>query len=48
MAHTIAMTILHKPSAGVDHWAVQVSFALCVAGLAAWLITLYWTAPADF
>jgi hypothetical protein len=48
MAHTFAMTILHKPSAGVDHWVVQVSFALCVAGLAAWLITLYWTAPVDF
>jgi hypothetical protein len=32
------MTILRKPSAGIDHWAVQVSFALCVAGLAAWLI----------
>jgi hypothetical protein len=41
MAHTFAMTM-------VDHWAVQVSFALCVAGLAAWLITLYWTAPVDF
>ena len=37
-----------KPSAGEDHWAVQVSFALCVAGLAAWLITLYWNAPVDF
>jgi hypothetical protein len=48
MAHTFAMAILHKPSAGVDHWVVQVSFALCVAGLAAWLITLYWTAPVDF
>jgi len=44
----LAMTILRKSSAGVDHWAVQVSFALCVAGLAAWLITLYWNAPVDF
>ena len=42
------MTILRKPWAGEDHWAVQVSFALCVAGLAAWLITLYWSAPVDF
>jgi hypothetical protein len=48
MAHTFAMTILRKQSAGVDHWAVQVSFALCVAGLAAWLIMLYWNAPVDF
>jgi hypothetical protein len=48
MAHTFAMTFLCKPSAGDDHWAVQVSFALCSAGLAAWLITLYWTAPVDF
>ena len=48
MAHTFAMTIFRKPSVGVDHWVVQVSFALCVAGLAAWLITLYWNAPVDF
>ena len=42
------MTIFRKPSAGVDDLAVQVSFALCVAGLAAWLIALYWNAPVDF
>jgi hypothetical protein len=47
MAHTFAMTILRKLSAGEDHWVVQVSFALCVVGLAAWLITLYWNAPVD-
>jgi hypothetical protein len=47
-AHTFAMTILRKASAEEDHWAIQVSFALCVAGLAAWLITLYWNAPVDF
>ena len=33
---------------GTDPLAVQVSFALCVAGLAAWLIALYWNAPVDF
>jgi hypothetical protein len=42
------MAILRKPSAEADHWAVQASFALCVAGLAAWLVALYWTGPVDF
>jgi hypothetical protein len=45
MAHAFAMTIIRKPSVGEYHWAVQVSFALCVAWLAAWLIALYWNAP---
>jgi len=47
MAHTFAMTILRKLSVAEDHWAIQVSFALCLAGLPAWLITLYWNAPVD-
>jgi hypothetical protein len=40
--------MIRHPSAGEDHWAVQVSFALCVAVLTAWLITLYWSTPVDF
>jgi hypothetical protein len=48
MAHTFAMAILRKLSVAEDHWAIQVSFALCVAGLAAWPITLYLNAPVDF
>ena len=30
IAPPFAVTILRKSSAGVDHWAVQISFALCV------------------
>jgi hypothetical protein len=48
MAHNFAMTILRKLSVAEDHWAIQVSFALCVARLAAWLITLYCNAQVDF
>ena len=45
----VAMTTTRsKRWASNDHWLAQVSFGLVVAGIAAWLVTLYWTGPFDF
>jgi hypothetical protein len=47
-ARTIAMPTRSKRWARNDHWLARISFGLVVAGIAAWLVTLYWTGPFDF
>jgi hypothetical protein len=47
-ARTIAMTTRSKRWARNDHWLARISFGLVVAGIAAWLVNLYWTGPFDF
>jgi len=42
------MTTRSKRWAQDDHWLARLSFGLVVAGIAAWLVTLYWTGPFDF
>jgi hypothetical protein len=46
--HTFSMAIRINKAAPEDHWLARASFGLFVAGLAAWLVALYWTAPLDF
>jgi hypothetical protein len=42
------MAIRINKAAREDHWLARASFGLFVAGLAACLVALYWTAPLDF
>jgi hypothetical protein len=46
--HNFYMAIRISKAAREDHWLARAGFGLFVAGLAAWLVALYWAAPLDF